>query len=183
MAWQLKETITKRRQELANSWLFWKTYGARLLGHYLWLAPFCAPSNTSIWALYNKCFLQIHISTGPMDQVPSLSQGILTSAWTWALHPVLAGASGDYTGQPLRQVLPLLLSLPCLQHEAARWDIAPFLNKIWVLVPEGRLVGSRDLKVRWVSIPSPMESTMIPASWERIVNLHSCILRIGYRVS
>jgi hypothetical protein len=43
---------------------------------------FYAPSNTLIWALYNKCSLQIHISTGPTDQIPALSQGILTSAYT-----------------------------------------------------------------------------------------------------
>jgi hypothetical protein len=45
------------------------------------LPPFYAPSNTPIWALYNKCSLQIHISTGPMDQIPALSQGLLTSAY------------------------------------------------------------------------------------------------------
>jgi hypothetical protein len=28
----------------------------------------------------NKCFLQIYISTGPMDQTPTFSQGMLTSA-------------------------------------------------------------------------------------------------------
>jgi hypothetical protein len=33
---------------------------------------FYAPSNIPIWALYNKCFLQIHISTGPVDQTPAL---------------------------------------------------------------------------------------------------------------
>jgi hypothetical protein len=42
---------------------------------------FYAPSNTPIWALYNKCSLQIHSSTGPMDETPALSQGILTSAY------------------------------------------------------------------------------------------------------
>jgi hypothetical protein len=45
-----------------------------------WL-PFYAPSNIPIWAFYNKCSLQIHISTGPMDQVLALSQGVLTSAY------------------------------------------------------------------------------------------------------
>jgi hypothetical protein len=44
--------------------------------------PFYAPPNIPIWALYNKCSIQIHISTGPMDQTPALSQGILTSAYT-----------------------------------------------------------------------------------------------------
>jgi hypothetical protein len=66
--------------------------------------PFYPPSNTPIWALYNKCCLQIHIWTGPADQIPALSQGILTFAYAWALHPVLLGASRNYTGQALRQV-------------------------------------------------------------------------------
>jgi hypothetical protein len=44
--------------------------------------PFYASSNIPIWALYSKCCLQIHISTGPMNQIPALSQGILTSAYT-----------------------------------------------------------------------------------------------------
>jgi hypothetical protein len=70
--------------------------------------PFYAPSNTPVWALYNKCSLQIHISTSPMDQIPALSRGIFTSAYGWALHPVLSGASGDNMGQPLRQVTPHL---------------------------------------------------------------------------
>jgi hypothetical protein len=35
--------------------------------------PFYAPSNIIIWAFYNKCCLQIHISTGPTDQIPALS--------------------------------------------------------------------------------------------------------------
>jgi hypothetical protein len=56
----------------------------------------------------NKCFLQIHTSTGPVGQIPALSQGILTFASAWALHPVLLGASGDYMGQLLRQVPPPL---------------------------------------------------------------------------
>jgi hypothetical protein len=43
--------------------------------------PLYAASGTPIWALYNKCFLQVHISTGPMDQIPVLSQTILTSAY------------------------------------------------------------------------------------------------------
>jgi hypothetical protein len=42
---------------------------------------FYAPSNTPVWALHNECSLQIHILTGPMDQTPALSQGILTSAY------------------------------------------------------------------------------------------------------
>jgi hypothetical protein len=49
-------------------------------------------------ALYNKCFLQIHISTGSTDQIPALSQGILTSAYAWTLHPVLSESPGDHTG-------------------------------------------------------------------------------------
>jgi hypothetical protein len=44
--------------------------------------PFYTPSNIPIWTLYNKCSLQIYIPTGPMDQIPGLSQGILTSAYT-----------------------------------------------------------------------------------------------------
>jgi hypothetical protein len=32
-----------------------------------------------------------------------------------------------------------------------------------------------------VSIPSPMDSTMIPASWEGCINLKSCILRRRYK--
>jgi hypothetical protein len=43
--------------------------------------PFYAPSNTPFWAFHNKCSLQIHISTGAVDQTPALSQGILTSAY------------------------------------------------------------------------------------------------------
>jgi hypothetical protein len=43
---------------------------------------FYAPSNIPIWALHNKCYLQNHISTSPMNQIPALSQGILTSAYT-----------------------------------------------------------------------------------------------------
>jgi hypothetical protein len=44
--------------------------------------PFYAPANIPIWVLYNKCSLQIHISTGPTDQTLALSQEILTSAYT-----------------------------------------------------------------------------------------------------
>jgi hypothetical protein len=51
--------------------------------------PFYAPTNIPIWTLYNKYSFQIHISTGPTDQIPALSQGILTSAYACALHPVL----------------------------------------------------------------------------------------------
>jgi hypothetical protein len=43
---------------------------------------FCATANTPIWALYSKCSLQIHMSTGPMDQTPALGQEVLTSAYT-----------------------------------------------------------------------------------------------------
>jgi hypothetical protein len=43
--------------------------------------------------------------------------------------------------------------------------------------------GPEDLQGRWVSIPSPMESTIIPASWEGVVNVHFCILKRRYRVS
>jgi hypothetical protein len=43
-----------------------------------------------------------------MVQTPALGQEILTSAYIWALHPILLGAPGDYTGQPLRQVPPPL---------------------------------------------------------------------------
>jgi hypothetical protein len=50
--------------------------------------------------------LLIHISTGPTDQTPDLGQEIVTSAYTWALHPVLLGALGDYTAQTLIQVPP-----------------------------------------------------------------------------
>jgi hypothetical protein len=60
--------------------------------------------------LYNKCSLQIHILTGPTDQTPALGQEILTSAYTWAPHPILLGTLGDYMGQPLRQVPPPLSS-------------------------------------------------------------------------
>jgi hypothetical protein len=127
---------------LKKTWS-WAPWALHLAG------PFYAPSNTPIWALYNKWSLQIHISAGPMDQIPALSQGILTSAYVWALHPVLSGASGDYTGQPLRQVpphLPVIASLP---------------NSSWVLVSEGDLLGLGTDE--WVTIPSPMESTMGPA--------------------
>jgi hypothetical protein len=52
------------------------------LGTTLGLPPFYIPTNIPIWALYNKCSVQIHISTGPTDQIPALSKRILTSAYT-----------------------------------------------------------------------------------------------------
>jgi hypothetical protein len=81
MARQLKERVTKRKEELANSWSFWKNLWAWVLGHYSGWPTFYALSNTPIWASYNKCSLQIHISTGPEDQTPAFSQGVLTSAY------------------------------------------------------------------------------------------------------
>jgi hypothetical protein len=69
-------------------------------------------SHKSATGLINRMLSRsIHISTGPTHQIPALSQGILTSAYTWALHPVVLGASGEYTGQPLRQVPPHLLPI------------------------------------------------------------------------
>jgi hypothetical protein len=59
---------------------------------------------------------------------------------------------------------PYPLSPHC-QHNSARWVFAPLPNSNWVLVSEGRLVGSGNLRDRWVSIPSSMESTMSPAFW------------------
>jgi hypothetical protein len=104
MAWQLREQITKRRQELANSQSFWNI---------IWnWAPQALPLAGPLFMLlliplFGPCIInvlsQIHISTGPVDKTPALSQGILTSAYAWALRPVLLGASGDYMGQPLRQ--------------------------------------------------------------------------------
>jgi hypothetical protein len=44
-------------------------------------------------------------------------------------------------------------------------------------------VGAGSLRDRWVSTPSPTESTMNPAPWEGAVNLHSCTLRRRYRVT
>jgi hypothetical protein len=35
MARQLRECITKKRQEVTNSWSFWNKYGAVILGHCL----------------------------------------------------------------------------------------------------------------------------------------------------
>jgi hypothetical protein len=35
MAQQLRECITKKRQEVTNSWSFWNKYGAVILGHCL----------------------------------------------------------------------------------------------------------------------------------------------------
>jgi hypothetical protein len=62
---------------------------------------FYAPSNTPIWALYNKCCYQIHISTGPVDQTPVLSKGILTSAYSIGGLLFYWGPL-ETTGQPLR---------------------------------------------------------------------------------
>jgi hypothetical protein len=45
-----------------------------------WL-PLFAPTNVPIWALYNKCSLQIHISASPVNEIPALSQGILTTSY------------------------------------------------------------------------------------------------------
>jgi hypothetical protein len=127
--------------------------------------PFYAPSNIPIWALYNKCSLQIHTSIGPMDQIPALNQGILTSAYTRALCPVLLGASGDYRSTPETSTTTPTSPSSHYQQEAARWVITPLPNSSWILVSEGGLVGSGNLKDQWVSIPSPMESTMSPAPW------------------
>jgi hypothetical protein len=124
--------------------------------------PFYAPTNIPLWALYNECCLQICISTGPIDKIPPLRQGILTSAYTWTLHLVLLGASGNYMDQPLRQVPPPLPLSPHCQHKAARWVTAPLPRSSWLLVSEGRLAGSGNLKDRWPSIPSSTESTMRP---------------------
>jgi hypothetical protein len=94
-------------------------------------------------------------STGPVDQTPALGQEILTSAYTWALQTILLGTIGDYTSQPLRQVLlPLSPPLPHCQHEVARWVTAPLPNSSWVLVSEGGFIGSDDLRqINGYSIP------------------------------
>jgi hypothetical protein len=126
----------------------------------------------------SKClhFVQL-ILTGAVDQTPALSQGILTSAYAWALCPVLLGASGDYMGQPLRQEpQPLLPLLPRCQHEVARWVITPVPNSSWVLDSKG---------ICWVWRPKgQMSEHLIPhgehydsSIWEGGINLHSCILR------
>jgi hypothetical protein len=134
--------------------------------------PFYAPPNIPIWSLYNKR-LQIHISTSPRDQIPAFSQGIFISAYAWALWIVLSAASGDYTGQPLRQVPPPHPLLPHCYQEATRWVIAPLPNSSWILVSEQGLGESGNQGTdEWVSIPSPMESTMSPAPWEGVTWPH-----------
>jgi hypothetical protein len=58
------------------------------------------------------------------------------------------------------------LLLPHCKQESARWVITPLPKSSWVLVSEGGLVGSGDLRTdEWVSIPFPMESTMSTAPW------------------
>jgi hypothetical protein len=128
---------------------------------------FYVPSNTPIWALYNKHSLQIQISTGPEDQTPAFSQGILTSAYAWALHPILLGAPGDYTGQPLRQVPP---PPPTHQHEAARWVITPlptavgYLSQLEVWIPKAdEWVSHPPWRVIAFLHPEEMEAC-VPAS-------------------
>jgi hypothetical protein len=108
MAWQLKECVTKRRQELANLWSFWNN----IWSWAPWALPLAGPLFMLLLIfLFGPCIINAlsrFISQQPTDQIPALSQGILTSAYAWALHPVLSGASGDYRGQPLRQVPPHL---------------------------------------------------------------------------
>jgi hypothetical protein len=74
MAQQLKERITRRRQELTNLWSFW----SKIWSWAPWALPlagplFNAPSNTPIWALYNKCSFQVYISTCTKGKIPAPS--------------------------------------------------------------------------------------------------------------
>jgi hypothetical protein len=64
-------------------------------------------------------------------------------------------------------------SSPHCQQETDRWVIAPLSNSSWVLVSEGGLVGSGDLKDRWVSrYPIPLGECYEP-----------CTLRTRYMAS
>jgi hypothetical protein len=76
---------------------------------------------------------------------------------------------------------------PNCQEEAARWVIAPLPKSSWVLVSEGRLVGSRNLRDRWVSqYPIPWKALWVLHPKKVIydlINLHSCTLRRRYMVS
>jgi hypothetical protein len=89
MAWQLKECVTKRRQELANLWSFWNNIWS-------W-APWALPLSGPLFMLllillFGPCIINaLSRFISPMDQTPALSQGILTSVYTWVLHPVLLG--------------------------------------------------------------------------------------------
>jgi hypothetical protein len=118
-------------------------------------SPLYTSSGIPNWALYNKCFLQIHISTGPMDQIPALSQGILTSAYARTLRPVILESPGDHTGQSLRQV-PLHLPFPFHPTVSRKQpDETPplFPNSSWVLVSEGGLVGSKGSEDKNEPVP------------------------------
>jgi hypothetical protein len=133
-----------------------------------------------IWALYNKCSLQIRISTDPMNQIPALSQEILTSAYTWALRPVRSGAFGDYMGQPLRQVLP---PSPHCQQESDRQVITPLPISSWVLVSEWGLVVSGNLQDRRVSqCPIPHGQHYGPAPWEGVTWSHKSATELKNRM-
>jgi hypothetical protein len=75
-----------------------------------------------------------------MDQIPALSQEILTSAYAWALCPVLLGASGDDTVNPWDKYHTYLLSPHC-QQAAARRVIALFPTADGDLSQRGDLLG------------------------------------------
>jgi hypothetical protein len=78
----------------------------------------------------------------------------------------------------------LLLNKPIVPHSLWK-PVKQFSLKNLILCwPDlyNHFTGSGDLADEWVSHP-PMESTMVPTSWEGVINLHSCILKRRYKVS
>jgi hypothetical protein len=102
----------------------------------------------------------------PVDQIPALSQGILTFAYAWTLHPVLSESPADHTGQPLRWVHLHLPSLFCPTVIRNQLDEMPplFPNSSGCSSQREALLGLGDQKTKWASVPIPHKSTVIPTS-------------------
>jgi hypothetical protein len=139
---------------------------------------FYAPSNTPIW----PCIIN-GLSRFISQQVQQIKLQLLVKEYSpLPMHepstPFYWGPWRLHRSTPETSTTsPLPLSPHC-QHESARWVITPLPNSSWVNVSERDLLGQGTCWVwrlkadEWVS-HHPMESTIIPASW----NLHSCILR------
>jgi hypothetical protein len=70
------------------------------------------------------------------------------------------------TSDVLTEIISIIKTFLILQHMLSTYSQRVLIYIKMLCCPQNVCVGSWDLKGRWVSIPSPMESTMIPASWE-----------------
>jgi hypothetical protein len=107
---------------------------------------FYAPANTPIWALYNKCSLQIYISRSNRSNSRSWSRNTHLCLHMSPLSHSVGGPWRLHRSTPETSTPSTILLLPHCQHESAIWVIAPFPTSSWMLVSEGGFIGSDDLR-------------------------------------